>query len=75
MEFQSVVRRGRAVKIQALDNRLAVAIAKEKGDPTYKKYKMFRDKFIDSKKMLGRKYKALAMRQARAAITKKKTSK
>lgn len=75
MEFQSVIRRTRSAKIQALANRFAVAIAKERNDPTYKKYKMFRDKFIDSKKMLGRKYKAVAMKQARAAITTGKGTK
>lgn len=74
MEFQSVIRRSRAVKMQALANRLAVSIAKEKGDPSYKKYKLYRDKFIDAKKMLGRKYKSVAMRQARAAIAGKNPS-
>ena len=72
MEFQSIIRRSRAVKIQALASRLAVEIAKSKKDPAYTKYKMFRDKFIDAKKMLGRKYKAVALRQARQAITKNK---
>lgn len=75
MEFQSVIRRSRAVKIQALANRLAVDIAKEKKDPAYTKYKLYRDKFIDAKKMLGRKYKSVAMRQARAAVAGKKPSK
>jgi hypothetical protein len=71
MEFQSVIRRSRQVKIQALANRLAVEMAKSKSDPAYNKYKMFRDKFIDAKKSLGRRYKTAAMRQARLAMRAK----
>lgn len=68
MEFQSMIRRTKSAKIRALANRFAVKIAKERQDPAYLKYKLFRDKFIDAKQMLSRKYKAVAMKQARSSI-------
>jgi len=70
MEFQSMIKRSRWQKFSALCARLAVEIAKAKGDPTYAKYKLARDKFIESKREMNNRYRKDAFIMAKRSIRK-----
>jgi len=55
-------------KRQKIDRRAgleALAIAKEKNDPLYRKYKKFRGKFMDVKEKIMKKYRKKGLLKAR----------
>jgi hypothetical protein len=68
MQQTSLVRRGRKEKLAAMAARLAISIATKKGDPAIKKYKTFRDKFIEMKKRIFVRYRPMAIKAAREAM-------
>lgn len=70
----SNIRRGRAEKLSALGASLAINIARSKNDPLYKKYEQFREKFLQVKQMIIKKYGRAGMKEARTAMAGKTAS-
>lgn len=68
----SMVRVTRQQKIARLAAGFAMRIAKQKGDPLYKKCMRFRKLFWTSKKILVKRYGARGLMAARKAILAKK---
>lgn len=66
----TMVRRDRQLKMRTLGASFAIRIAKERGDPLYRKYKRFRTLFWTIKKILVRRYGAKGLIAARKAVAK-----
>ena len=66
----TVIRRDRQSKMDTLGASFAIRIAKERGDPLYKKYKKFRTLFWTIKKILVKRYGSRGLMAARKAVTR-----
>ncbi len=64
----STIRIDRRQKLRQQTGTQAMQLAKERNDPSYKKFKFYRDKMLQSKKQMMKKYKrrgaAIAMKKA-----------
>lgn len=67
MKSTSVINRSRNQKYGALGASFAINMAKKNNDPLYKKYKRYRDMFIDQKKKIIEKYGSRGRMQARTS--------
>lgn len=70
----SNIRRGRAEKLSALGASLAINIARSKKDPLYKKYEQFREKFLQVKQMIIKKYGNMGVKEARSSMANSSAS-
>ena len=61
----SIIRRTRKQKLAALAAGLAISIAKEKKDPAWEKHRYLKEKFVQVKQAIFRKYRMQAIRLAR----------
>ena len=64
----SNIRRGRAEKLSALGASMAINIARSKKDPLHKKYEQFREKFLQVKQMIIKKYGNMGVKEARTSM-------
>jgi hypothetical protein len=72
MASTSMIRRTRLKKLNALGANMAISIAKKNNDPAYKRYKMFRDRFLALKKQIIRKNSNKGKIAARRSFSKMK---
>jgi cysteine sulfinate desulfinase/cysteine desulfurase-like protein len=70
MAGTSMIKRNRLSKLNALGATMAVSIAKEHKDPMYTRYKRLRDRFINLKKQIIKKYANKGKMAARTAMSK-----
>jgi len=65
MKSTSTIKRNRQQKYSALGANFAINMAQQRNDPLYKKYKRYRDLFIDNKRKIIDKYGSIGRMQAR----------
>ncbi len=65
----SIVKRSRTAKLGALTNRLAIAIAKQRGDSDFERYTKLRKRYLAMKKKIILKNRSRAIMAARKLIS------
>lgn len=65
---RSITERTRSAKVNSLVSRLAIAIAKKKGNPDFKKYQKIRGKFLKLKQKIILRHRGEALAAARTLM-------
>ena len=71
----SIVKRSRTAKLGALTNRLAIAIARQRGDSDFERYTKLRKRYLEMKKKIILKNRSRAIMAARKLISQQVGSK